>query len=274
MTSLAMRHKAKMMAKANSASRVRSNSSTADATVRHREALGSIAAAAQRSRPATEYETRRAELGEDLRSLKEIQSIEAKIARKADLLPKYDDWCAGVLEAAAAAAAEDKRIGTDDILVQTMVWAIDCADATRAVPRATAVIAHGMELPTRFERTAGCMIAEEFAETAMKALKLDEAIVPPLAPLLTIEAITESEDMPDQVRAKLHRAIGEVILRAADVAPDGDPQSGGGPAGGKRAAITAAIEKFKRALQLDSKAGVKKFIEIRERQLRDLEAET
>ncbi|MBU1605772.1 MAG: terminase [Alphaproteobacteria bacterium] len=252
--SLAMRHKAKM------AGRQRAANSAA--------LPGKRPAAPQRSREVTEYENRRAELGEDLRSLKEIQSIEAKIARKADLLPKYDDWCAGVLEAAAAAQAEDKRIETDDILVQTMVWAIDCADAERAVPRAAVVIGHGMELPTRFERTAGCMIAEEFAETAMKALQLDETSVPPLAPFLTIEELTEGEDMPDQVRAKLHRAIGEVILRAADVAPEGDQ----GPAGGKRAAITAAIGKFKRALQLDSKAGVKKLIEARERQLRDLEA--
>lgn len=271
MTSLAQRHKAKMMAKANAANGARSFSAAADGAVRSGAAVTAMAGSGQRSRPASEYELKRADLGEDLKSLKEIQSIEAKIARKADLLPKYDDWCAGVLEAAAAAAADGKRIETDDILVQTMIWAIDCADADRAVPRAAVVIGHGMELPTRFERTTGCMIAEEFAETAMKALKLDETAVPAIVPLLTIEQLTEAEDMPDQVRAKLQRAIGEVILRAVDVTPDEEAEEG--PAGGKRAAIAAAVGKLKRALQLDSKSGVKKMIEQRERQLRDLAAE-
>lgn len=268
MNSLAMRHKARMMGQAHATGGAQPIATSGDLAARFHSALTSLSQGGQRARPASEYELKRAELGEDVGALREIQSIEAKIARKADLLPKYDAWCAGVIEAATDAEAEGKRIDTDDVLVQTMIWAIDCGDAERAVARATIVIRHGMELPTRFERTAGCMIAEEFAETAMKALKLDEAVVPALVPLLQIEQLTESEDMPDQVRAKLQRAIGEVICRAVDMTAD--DAAFDGPAGGRRAAITAAIAKFKRALQLDSKAGVKKFIEIRERQLRDL----
>lgn len=255
MTSLAMRHRARMMARKNAESAPKAGK-----------------AAPRRTRAASDYELKRAELGEDLRTLSEIQSIEAKIARKDDLLPKYDDWAAGVIEAANAAKAEGRRIETDEVLVQTMIWAIDCSDAERALPRATVVISHGMELPSRFERTAGCMIAEEFAETALKALKLDESGVPPLAPLQTIEELTEGEDMPDQARAKLQRALGEVILRAADQAQQETDDANQGPAGGKRAAIAAAIAHFKRALQLDSRAGVKKMIEQRERELRDLNA--
>jgi len=267
MTSLAMRHKARMMARQNAAA---SASPEAKAGLARRAPL--VPQGGQNSRAVSEYDLRRAELGEDLRALSEIQSIEKKIERKAELLPKYDDWCVGVLEAAAAAKDEGKRIETDDVLVRTMIWAIDCADADRALPRAAVVIGHGMELPSRFERTAGCMIAEEFAETAMKVLKLDESSAPALAPLQTIAELTAEEDMPDQVRAKLERAIGEVILRAADLAVAADAGDQG-PAGGIRAAVATALGRFKRALQLDSNAGVKKMIEQRERQLRDLGAE-
>lgn len=206
---------------------------------------------------ATEYELKRADLGEDLRSIKNIQSIEAKIARKADLLPKYDAWVDGILAAAHEAEADGKLIGQDDILVQTMIWAIDCADAVRALPRARAVLRHGMALPTRFERTLGCMIAEEFAEVALKAMATDHTHIADHRLLLEIADLTDTHDMPDQARAKLFKAIGMAIARMADAAEDGTQ----GPAGGEKAAYDAALKNLNRAFALDSKSGVKKLIE-------------
>lgn len=222
--------------------------------------------AARLAETASDYELKRAEVGEDIARLKEIQSIEAKIALKRELLPKYDSWVEGVL--AADAEVEPEAIDQDDILVHTMIWAIDCADASRAVPRARTVIRHGMSLPSRFERTTGCMIAEEFAEVALAALR-DENHVPELEPLLEIEELTADEDMPDQARAKLQKAIAYVILRRSDAAADADAADQG-TAGGIKAALEAAMGNMKRALQLDSKVGVKKELEIRGRQLRDL----
>ena len=262
--SLAMRHRAKMMARQNAietaALRAGRTVSKLDQTLH--------ASMRPHSRAASDYEVRRAELGEDLRRLSEIQSIEAKIALKAELLPKYDAWVKGVLAAAAEAEAASQTIGQDDILVQTMIWAIDCGDADRALPRARTVIGHLMDLPSRFERTTGCMIAEEFAETALATLR-DESAAPALEPLLEIEQLTAKEDMPDQVRAKLLKAIAYVILRAVDRALDADDPHQG-PAGGPGGAIAAALEHMKRALQLHDKVGVKKEIEIRMRQLRDI----
>ncbi|HYD23832.1 MAG TPA: phage terminase small subunit [Croceibacterium sp.] len=263
MTSLALRHRARMMARKNAESGARSIGHT---TVR----LGQVLAGSVDARAATEYELQRAALGEDLRALSEIQSIEKKIERKAVLLPKYDDWCAGVLGVAAAARAEGKRLETDDVLVQTMIWAIDCADAERAVPRAIAVIEHRMDLPARFDRTPGCLIAEEFAETAMQALRLDQPAEPHLQPLLAIEELTAEEDMPDQVRAKLQKALGLVLLRCMEARSDEEHAQG--PAGGKAAILSAALDRFRRALQLDDKSGVKKIIEIRTRELDALRA--
>lgn len=207
------------------------------------------------------------QLGEDLRVLSQIQSIEQKIARKAKILPRYDAWVEGVLQAATEAEAEGKLIGTDAVLVQTMIWAIDTADFDRAFPRAKVALRHGMDLPQRFERTLGCMIAEEFAETAIKAMGTDNAHVPDLRPLIQIADLTEGEDMPDQARAKIHKAIGMTICRMIDAADAGEKDL---PAGGKRMALESALKAFRRALALHDKCGVKKMIEQCERDLRRL----
>ncbi|MBD59007.1 MAG: terminase [Citromicrobium sp.] len=218
---------------------------------------------------APEHSQLLVQLGEDLKALSQIQSIEQKIARKAKILPGYDAWVEGVLQAATDAEAEGKLIGTDAVLVQTMIWAIDAADFDRAFPRAKVALRHGMDLPQRFERTLGCMIAEEFAETALKAMNTDNAHVPDLRPLLQIADLTEGEDMPDQARAKIHKAIGMTICRMIDAADAGDKEL---PAGGKRLALESALNAFRRALALHDKCGVKKMIEQRERDLKALPA--
>ncbi|QQN73183.1 phage terminase small subunit [Croceicoccus sp. YJ47] len=249
MTSLAMRHRARTMAQ-------------------KRAAPAAKAAPRRADRAESDYQIRLAELGEDLRGLKDMQSIEAKIARKAELLPKYDDWAEGVLAAAREAEDKGQMVQSDRILVQTMIWAIDTADEARALPRARCVLRHGMELPSRFERTLGCMIAEEFAETALRAMGSGADHID-TRPLLEIAELTEHEDMPDQARAKLHKAIAIATLRSADVAEAGE-RSGDGPAGGKKAALEFALRHAHRALALDDKSGVKKLIEQRTREANKL----
>jgi len=60
--------------------------------------------------------------------------------------------------------------------------------------------------------------------------------------------LTESEDMPDEVRAKLHKAIG-YALNETDK--------------------PAALEHLIRALNLHEKVGVKKDIEVLEREIKN-----
>ncbi|WP_206185395.1 phage terminase small subunit [Sphingosinicella sp. CPCC 101087] len=219
------------------------------------------AATRQSSGPAaTEYELQRAGLGQDLAQLREIQSIEAKIERKRELLPKYDPWVAGVLEA----AVENGKGVQDDIVAQTMVWAIDCGDFARALPRAAYVLRWSVTLPERIERTAGCFIAEEVAELALKTRNAGQPF--PLEILLEVEELVDGQDMPDQVKAKLQKAIGLELHAAAESIELG----GDGPAGAKPAAIDATLKRYRRALELDAKAGVKKRIEQLEREQRKL----
>lgn len=238
---------------------------------RHRERMLAVAAATVAAIPAeqrppegpeaTEYELMRAQLGLDLAALREIQSIEAKIERKAELLPRYDAWVQGVLE---AAGAEGGRGVQDDVLVQTMIWRMDVGDFTGALPLAAYVLRWGVTLPERFNRTAGCLIAELAADAAIKAHGQGQAF--DLDVLLQIEELTASEDMPDEVRAKVNKAIGHQLAHAADQLEAG----GNGPAGGKAAAIAGALVKLRRALELNPKAGVKKEIERLEREQRKL----
>lgn len=208
----------------------------------------------------SEYALLRASLGVDLRRLKGIQSTEKKIALKRDLIPAYDDWIAGVL---AADAAGDGG-AQDDIVTHIMIWRIDTGDYEGALPLADYVLRHKLTLPERFNRTAATLIAEETAEAALAALGQEQPF--DLAILQLVDGMTEVEDMPDQARAKLEKAIGLVAARAADaIEPDAD-----GAAGAKRAMLELALAALRRALQLDRNVGVKKELQRLERVIRDL----
>lgn len=239
---------------------------------RRSEALAAVAMAAVAAsgsaaeRPvdgpaATEYEQIRAQLGEDVAALREIQSIEAKIARKRELLPAYQPWCQGVL---AAASAEGGVGCQDDVVAQVMVWEIDVGNFAFGLDLADYVLKWGVALPERFERTPACLVLEEIADAAIAAQGQDQPF--DLGILLRVEELTAAHDMPDQVRAKICKAIGVEMARVADAIGAGAEA----PAGAHRAALEGAIAKLRRALELNAKAGVKKIIERLDRELKKL----
>jgi hypothetical protein len=211
---------------------------------------------------ATPYELQRAVMGQCLAELKGIQSIEAKIERKREMLPDFLPWVDGVLE---ASTADDYEPIDDDILTQVLIWSLDVHDFARALPLAAHVIRHNLALPERFKRTAATMIAEEIAEAGLKAAAQGEPFE--LDVLQQADELTAQEDMPDEARAKLKKAIGLELARQAAALPD---EGADGAAAGKRAAVLAALESLKRALALNSKAGVKKDIERLEREAKRL----
>jgi hypothetical protein len=216
------------------------------------------ASGARHGAAASEYELMRARLGVDLRRLREIQSREKKIELKAELLPAYGPWVDGVLAAGTAAQ--------DDILLHVMIWRIDTGDYAGAMPLIRHVVAHKLDLPERFDRTAPTMIAEEIAEAALAAHGQGEPF--DLAVLEEVAEIVADEDIFDVVRAKLHKAIGLQLQRVAEATE----ATADGPAGARAAAFTRARANFVRALALDANAGVKKRIESIERELKKLGA--
>lgn len=149
-------------------------------------------------------------LQHDLRRLKEIQSIQRKIETKRELLPAYADWVAGLL-----LGGRNTGVGVaEDVLPTIMVWLIDTGDYARALELADHVVAYNVPLPSRYERSAPALIVEEIADAAIRAQTAKQSF--PLDVLEHVEELTADADMHDQVRAKLHKAIGTELARAAD----------------------------------------------------------
>lgn len=208
----------------------------------HRErmlaALQGAASPEQDRTAANAYELQLMQLAEHRRTLKGIQSIERKIDAKRTMLATYKPWIDGLLAA--------DRGGQDDVLVTVMLWHLDTGDLEGAFNMADYVIRHGLNTPDQYDRTAPTLIAEEVADTA---IKLQEAGTGPSYGLLSayIELLKGS-DMFDQVHAKLHKAVGRAALAEGFKEP--------------------AAEHYRRALELHDKVGIKKELEVLEREIK------
>lgn len=188
---------------------------------------------------ASQFALNRAQLAEHRRSLSHIQSMEKKAEFKRQALPEYTPYVEAALKG-------DEPI--DEIVSTVMVWLIDTGDFASALPIAEAMIERGGQMPETYKRNAGTVIADEIADAYLKAG--DETTQRPSLELLErVAEITAEIDMPDQARAKLHKAIGYAQRDADHLEP--------------------ALANLERALQLDSKAGVKKDIERLQRSLKN-----
>lgn len=182
-------------------------------------------------RHASAYEQMLVKLAADHRTLKNIHSIERKADKKRELLPFYAPWVNGVL-------AEGKG-AQDDIVMTVMLWKLDAGDIAGALEIARYALRYGLTMPAQFRRTTPYVLAEDVALAAMRAHAAGEPVDVGL--LLSTLSLTAAADMPDKVRAKLHKITG-LVLRDAGLLAD-------------------ALEHLKRAMQLDAQAGVKKDIE-------------
>lgn len=193
------------------------------------------------------------QLGEDRKVLKATQSLTTKIEHKRTMLPRYAAWVDGILKA-------DSGI-QDDILATVMVWRIDTGDYAGALPLAAYVLRHKLALPDHFDRQPAVLIAEEIAEGALAEIKAGRTF--PAEVLHETALLTSLHDMPDEVRAKLHKAIGlELVGRLEQLGESGI-------AGARQAAAAEALRELRRARELSpAKAGVTKAIESLEREVK------
>jgi hypothetical protein len=201
----------------------------------------SAAEASQREndplRQANGYEQMLFRLAADKRTLKQVRSMERKAEMKSGLLPSYAPWVAGVLA--------NGRGAQDAVLMTVMVWKLDAGDVPGALEIARYALQHKLVMPEGYTRPTPYLLAEEVADAATRAHTAGQVVNIDL--LIDTLTLTDAEDMPDQVRAKLHKIIG-LILRS------GKPDH--------------ALFHLKRAFQLDSRSGVKKDIERLETALR------
>lgn len=181
-----------------------------------------------------------AKLYADTRTLKDIQSQEAKIARKRELLPAY----AAHVEGAIAGGTRQ-----DDVMMTVMVWHIDVQDFKAALTIARHAIANHVPMPDRFQRNTATVLAEEVADAMLARGTIGEAIDGEI--LIDVATLVEDQDMPDQVRAKLFKALGQFYEPTDDA---------------------AALDAYTRAFQLNKNIGVKKNIEQLTRKVRKEQA--
>jgi len=188
---------------------------------------------------ANAYELQLLQLTEHRRRLKQIMSLDNKLAAKREFLGTYTPWVEGVLQGDTGQQ--------DEVLVTVLVWRIDVGDLAGALPLAEYALRHALVMPDQYHRGLPCVVAEQFAETALKQITAEQ--LPDLAALQRVAEITAEHDMPDEARAKLYKAIG-YTLRALDDKP-------------------GAIAALQRALALNAKAGVKRDIELLERAIKN-----
>lgn len=211
---------------------------------------------------AAEYRQLLGSLHNDLRALHDIQSIDGKIARKRSMIEAYLPWVEGALAAGADSAGVTGTAVQDEIVATVFVWALDLRMWLLGIEIAGHMLRHGVSLPERYKRDVATLLVDRVSDTAKEA--------PDTVPLEVARAVfqlTQVRDMPDQARAKLHRAIGLCLAKDAETF---DPAAENAVAGGKAALVDAALAALKEALRLDKNVGVKKQIEVLERDAKKL----
>lgn len=151
-------------------------------------------------RHASGYDLMLLQLAEDRRRLKGVQSTVKKAEIKVELLPKYAAWAEGVLTAGG--------VQQDDVLMYVMLWRIDAGDYAGALEIGRHALRHGWVMPLG-NRNVQTVLAEEIADAAQSAMLAATGFDADLL-LQTLE-LTDGLDMPDQSRARLHKAIGAVL---------------------------------------------------------------
>jgi hypothetical protein len=195
-------------------------------------------------------------LTHDLRRLKEIRSIDRKIEAKREMLPEYLAWVEGVLSA-------DAGVGTGlaaDVVPTIMVWHIDVGEYMSALDITEFLLRHRVAMPRRYERDVATIVVEEIADAASKAQNAGTAF--PLDVLDTADNLTAGEDIHDQVRAKLLKAIGIEQLRGAE---DTEVENSLVP-------LRSALANFREAQRLHDRIGVKDRIKRAEKLIAAVEA--
>lgn len=228
---------------------------TSPARKHYQRATAAQAAGAADPRAAQggeQYELHAAALWEARRTLKGIKSIEAKVAKKREMLPEFEAYVDGVLEGGKGAQ--------DDVLMTIMLWRFDVGDLAGGIEVAEYALSHELETPDRFERDTASIVAEQAAEEALARLEAAEdseragVAAELVVHLSRAEALTSDADMHDQIKAKLHKAIGYAYRD-------------------KQGHTEDALEHLRRALQLNDRVGVKKDLEKLERELKQQQNE-
>ena len=181
-----------------------------------------------------------------------IRSHQARHAHKAQVLPEILPYIDGVLAAAQKLDEAGQAVPADPVVAHAAVWAIDAGDWPLAVRLAAHLIQHGLPMPDEFERTAATAFADMMSEAALYG-RLPAGLAADY--MRQVAALTQEHDMPDQSRAKVHKAIAYALAGKTLLAGQA-----GEWAGLDAATLAMALQHLTQAERLDADCGVKKDI--------------
>lgn len=173
-----------------------------------------------------------------------LKSRQAREAHKAQVLPEIEPYLDGALAADTGTA--------DPVIQYATVWALDAADWPLALKLGAYAIRHGIPMPDEFQRNAPTLIVDLMADAALAGRLTGADVEGYLADALTI---TEGQNMPDQTRAKAHKAIAYGLAGKTTLAG-----RAGDWKGLSDVTLAMALRHLTTAEQLDPNAGVKKDI--------------
>ncbi|HHH0512381.1 TPA: phage terminase small subunit [Yersinia enterocolitica] len=191
------------------------------------------------------YEQQLYRLRIDQRRLSQYQSHTTRADMKREMLPAYDGWIEGALSANTGQS--------DEIVTTCMVWSVDAGLYRDALRLAEYVIGHNLPMADKYQRTAACFVVDQLSEAALLNFKIASTNNPAIEIdiLLRLQELTADKDMPDEARAKLLKAIGYTQRQSTNQADQ-----------------ASALIWLQRALAAHKDAGVKKDIEVLERNLK------
>lgn len=191
------------------------------------------------------YEQQLYRLRIDQRRLSQYQSHITRADMKREMLPAYDGWIEGVLSANTGQS--------DEVVTTCMVWSVDAGLYRDALRLAEYVIGHNLPMADKYQRTAACFVVDQLSEAALLNFKIASTNNPAIEIdiLLRLQELTADKDMPDEARAKLLKAIGYTLRQSTNQADQ-----------------ASALIWLQRALAANTDVGVKKDIEVLERNLK------
>ena len=167
------------------------------------------------------------------RELSAIQSMTERIARKATFLSIYDGFIDGVLSRTDGGVLAEKDA---QMFAELLIWHIDCNQLVRAHEMTEYAIATSLAAPDRYNRQLPVIVADEVGDGALRPDADTTSEI-----LVKFQEVLADSDMPDQSRAKLHKAAGYALIRETQ--------------------LESALDELQTALGFDEKCGVKKDIE-------------
>ncbi|MEN4608231.1 phage terminase small subunit [Pantoea agglomerans] len=179
--------------------------------------------------------------------LSRVQSDQSRAEMKRTMLPDYEGWIDGTLEADSGRQ--------DEVITRLMVWAVDCADYALALRIGRYVVRHDMAMHDDFKRNAATFLADEICNPVLTLAKTDKDadLSDYIGPLDELADIVAEADMPDEVSAKLCKARGLARRSSLDAETQGQ-----------------ALNLLREAMSLNAGSGVKREIDALSRKLAKL----